>query len=153
MTAAPAEKVNFVTRTMREGDRPFLFSSFLKSFRESDQSEGIASAQFFLVFKAQFEMVLNAFSVLVAHPEADDDEIAGWIAYSRNVVAWLYVKKIPWRHCGVARHLMTAAHIGTNVRALYGSRWALALAKSKGLRVEPVSFVEGARLLLGRAGA
>lgn len=153
MTAAPVEKVNFVTRTARTTDEPFLFNTFLKSFRESDRSEGIPNTEFFQTFKAQFERVLETFTVLVAHPEGDEDEIAGWLAHQGDVVAWVYTKKNPWRRTGAGRALFAAAGLGTEIRALYASRWALALAKSKGLAVRQVSFVEGTRLLIGKGGS
>lgn len=152
MTAPAPQAVRFVTREAVETDHPFIYQTFLRTLRKSDQSEGIASPQFFSTFKAQFSMVLNAFTVLIAHPEADTDEIAGWLAFKHDVVGWIYVKKYPWGRTGCARHLFAAARLDTrgSIRALYGSRWAFALARSKGLTVKPVSFVEGTRLLLGR---
>lgn len=144
-TTAP----RFLTRPARAADEAFLYSSFLRAFRESDQSEGIKNTEYFQTFKAQFGLVLRNFTVIVAHPEGEEDEIAGWIAFKGPVVAYVYTKKSPWRRTGVARVLWNAAGIGIECRALYASRWSLALAKQKGLKVSMASFVEGTRLLMG----
>lgn len=150
---APAEvqDVRFLVRSLREADHPFLYSSFLKSYRESDYTDGIPNTLFFDVHKQEFQAVLALFDVRVAHPEGDEDEIAGWIAYKDRTVAYVYVKHRPWRRLGVATLLMREAGFqpGREVKALWGSSWALSNARAAGYRVSLVPHVEAIRLLLG----
>jgi len=137
----------FVIRPARASDSAFLFSSFLDSYRESDETNGIPNRIFYEVFKLEFAAILSSFDVLVAHPEGDDDEIAGWLAKSGRVVGWIYVKKTPWRHCGVARQLWNAANMGIEASAIYGASWALKLAKLKGLRISMLPHGKVVRML------
>lgn len=152
MTAAePQPAVRFLTRPLRATDHPFTYSAFLKSYRESDYTDGIPNAVFFDVHKQEWCSVLELFDVLVAHPEGDEDEIAGFIAYTGRTVAWIYVKKTPWRRMGVARLLLDAAGFlpGRPLTALFGSSWALSRARAAGYPVSLVPHVEAVRLLLG----
>jgi hypothetical protein len=152
MTAAGApEPVRFLTRPLRESDHPCLYSDFLRSYRESDHTDGIPNTAFFEVHKQEWAAVLALFTVLVAHPETDDDEIAGWIAFKNRTVAWIYTKKVPWRGVGVARLLMDAAGFlpGRPLSALFASSWALRRARHAGYPVTMVSHGEATRLLLG----
>jgi GNAT superfamily N-acetyltransferase len=143
--------VTFRTRKMRNSDSAFLYSSFLRSYRQSDYTAGIPNDVFFDVFKQEFAAVLNLFNVLVAHPEEDEDEIAGFIAWTGRTVAWLYVKKTPWRRMGLGRQLLTEAGFlpGEEFNALFGSPWALRRARSHGYKVTLCPHVEAVRLLLG----
>jgi GNAT superfamily N-acetyltransferase len=151
LTTVAPEAVRFLTRRLRESDHAFTYANFLRAYRESDHTEGIPNTEFFDHHKAEWCAVLALFDVLIAHPEGDDDEIAGFVAYSGRVVAWLYTKKHPWRGMGVARLLLEAAgfHPGRPLWALYGSSWALRRARAAGYAVSLVPHGEAVRLLLG----
>jgi hypothetical protein len=173
MSATEIEQApKFLIRAMRDEDRDFIYSSFLRSYRDSDQTVGIPAATFYEYFKVEWESVLSRFTVHVAHPEGDEDEIAGWIACSGPVVAWIYVKRNPWRRMGVGRLLLESAGLpkrcgtdgqcGRCIRerkdgcggalpfsALYGCRWGMSLAKSKGLEVHYLSHGKAMRMLVG----
>lgn len=152
MTAgAPAPAVRFLTRPLRDSDHPFTYSAFLKSYRESDYTDGIPNTEFFEVHKQAWAAILARWTVLIAHPEGDEDEIAGFIAFKGRTVAWLYVKKTPWRRMGVARLLLEAAGFlpGRPLQALFGSSWAMSRARAAGYPVTLAPHVEAVRLLLG----
>lgn len=161
---APLPEVTFAIRPARETDEAFLFSSFLKSLRESDQCEGIPNGRFFEHFKVEFQRISESFTILVAHPEGEADEIAGWIAFDGDVVGWLYTKHV-WRRLGAARRLLEAANLSkppirdreglvatestVDLKALYASKWSLALAKLKGVRVSMLPHTKVVRMLWG----
>jgi hypothetical protein len=153
--SAPPEvqEVKFLVRPFRGSDGPFTYSSFLRSYRESDYTDGIPNTLFFDVHKQEWAAVLALFTVIVAHPEGDEDEIAGFIAFKERTVAWIYVKHTPWRRMGVATLLMREAGFlpGREVKALFGSSWALSNARAAGYRVSLAPHVEAVRLLLGVA--
>ncbi len=146
-----SEAVRFAVRPMRASDHPRLYSDFLRSYRESDHTECIPNTPFFDVHKQEFAAVLALFTVLVAHPEGEDDEIAGWMAHKGRTVAWIYVKKVPWRGMGVCRLLMEEAGFlpGRPLAALYASSWALRRARHAGYPVTMCSHGEAMRLLWG----
>lgn len=135
----------FELRPARPSDESFVFSSFLRSYRESDVASGIPNGRYFAVMKPLWQRVVDSFTVLVAHPAGQPDEIAGWIAYSGNVIAWIYVKHTPWRRLGVARRLLDHAHWPR--RCLFGSDRMLHLAHAKGYRVDYLSFAQGTWML------
>lgn len=152
MTAiAPQPGIRFLTRPLRATDHPFTYSAFLKSYRESDYTAGIPNDVFFDVHKQEWCSILGLFDVLVAHPEGDEDEIAGFIVFKGRTVAWIYTKKTPWRRMGVARQLLEAAGFlpGRPLQALFGSSWALSRARAAGYQVSLAPHVEAVRLLLG----
>lgn len=153
--------VTFVTRPLRESDHPFTYANFLKPYRESDYTTGIPNGAFFDAHKPVWTTILALFDVLVAHPEGDEDEIAGFIAFKGNCIAWIYVKKTPWRRMGVARLLLEKAGFApsqntawadrtrTDIKAMFGSSWAMARARAAGYAVSLLPHVEAVRLLSG----
>lgn len=149
--AAPQPEIRFVTRPLRESDHPFTYANFLKPYRESDYTAGIPNGAFFDAHKPVWTTILALFDVLVAHPEGDEDEIAGFIAWKSNCVAWCYVKKVPWRGQGAANLLLEAAGFqkGKHFWALFGSSWAMSRARAAGYAVSLLPHVEAVRLLLG----
>jgi hypothetical protein len=164
MTALDAlPDVTFLTRPLRESDHAFTYANFLKSYRESDYTAGIPNTAFFEHHSQTWTTVLALFDVLVAHPEGDEDEIAGFVAFKGNCIAWIYVKKTPWRRMGVARMLLDAAgfkpsqntawadRTRTDIKAMFGSSWALGRARAAGYAISLLPHVEAVRLLLGAA--
>lgn len=145
------ERVRFAVRPVRPSDGPFIYNSFLESYRESDHTDGIPNGAFYDVHKQEWAAVMAQFTVLVAHPETDDDEIAGWIASRGRTVAWIYTKKRPWRRTGVARLLLETAGFmpGRPLAALYASSWALRRARHAGYPIALVPHGEAIRMLLG----
>jgi hypothetical protein len=150
-TEASSDVVELLARPMRASDEAFVYSNVLRWYRESDHAAGIPNDVFFQVFKAQIAAVLLHFTVIVAHPKGNEDEIAGVLAHKGTTVGFLYVKKDPWRQMGVATFLANAAGLKKTepVWALYGSSRSLALARSKGWNVRLVPATQAIRLLLG----
>lgn len=157
MTAAPSPEVRFAIRPMRSEDEDFVCANFLNSYRWSDHAQGIPNSEFYGHFRAEWATVLQRGSVLIAHPEGDEDEIAGFLTFIRRpmdvVVCWAYTKKIPWRGCGVARLLLESAGVrpGRGAWALYASSWALSRFRASGYLFSMLPHTEAVRLLLGAA--
>jgi hypothetical protein len=141
--------VRFLTRPARENDHDFVHASFLESYRESEETNGIPNRVFFDVFKREFVTIVQRFTVLVAHPEDQQDEIAGWIAFSGRVLGWIYVKKNPWRNCGAGRLLWNAAGLGLQAAAVYSHHRAMRLARLKGLSITLLPHGKVVRMLEG----
>lgn len=148
---AAAATAFFPVRPAVEGDTAFLFDSFLRAYRESDYTRGLTNTQFLGIYKAQWSAVLDTFSVLVAHARDDADEIAGYVAHRDRCVAFVYVKKTPWRKLGVSRVLMSAAGLepGAPIYALFPTRVGLAWANALGYSVRITPHVEALRILGG----
>lgn len=153
MTADASSEVRFTVRPMRAEDEAFVSGGFIRWYRESDHTRGIRNTEFFRIFKEQWAAVLEHFTVLVAHAEGDENELAGFIAFRGHTVAAIYVKKDPWRKCGAARLLLAEAGFdkSRDVWLLYGEPRAMETARSKGWRVNLVPATQAIRLLLGVA--
>lgn len=154
MTADASSEVRFAVRPMRAEDEAFLYANFLKFYRYSDHTEGLPNGVYYATFKEQWAHVLKHFNVLVAHPEGEESETAGFIAWKGKTLAWVYTKAKPWGGLGVAKLLMREAGFVRQddvVWALYASSRDLAVARAKGWRVEMVPATQAIRLLLGVA--
>lgn len=160
MTAEPASDVTFAVRPMRAEDEAFVYGSFLKEYRKSDHTAGIPNGTFFQIMKHQWSLVLQHFTVLVAHPEGSEDEVAGFIVFHVSsdprpvrTVAWVTVKHHPWGRLGVAKLLAEKAGLKKTETTwvLYASSRLMARARAKGWRVELVPAMQANRLLLGVA--
>lgn len=153
-TASADDSVSFSVRPLRSGDEAFTYSSFLSWCRESEASAGIFDRNFYPVMKDQWASVLRTFDVLVAHPRGDEEEIAGYLAHKAGVIAFVYVKRSPWRQMGVATLLLREAGFdkGRPVAAMFASQRSLELARAKGWNITVLpGALQAVRALLGVA--
>ena len=143
----------FAIRAFRETDYPFVRSSFLEWLHETEHFRRMAYGPFKAFLGPILDSLLDSWEVLVCHPEGDEDEIAGWVLFSQEeqAIGFVYTKKDPWRKMGVARRLLeaTGIPIDRQVRALFWSKRARLLARIKGIRIEPISYVDGLRIFSG----
>ena len=143
----------FAIRAYRASDYPFVRSSFLEWLHETEHFRRMAYAPFKTLLGPILDSLLDSWECLVLHPAVDADEIAGWVLFSKaeRCIAFLYVKKDPWRKQGNSWRLLAATgmDIDRPVRALFWSRRACQLARLKGIKIEPVSHVEGLRIFSG----
>jgi hypothetical protein len=152
MTAAAAPSVTFKTRPIRDGDKALVFNSFLKSMRDEDAFRGIGNGVFYSTMTVACESMLAHFTVLIAHPESDDEEMAGYLIYKADAIGFLYVRRDPWRRMGVSRTLLEASRLSARatLRVLFPTARGLKLARLKGIDVRPCLHIE-AMALLARA--
>ena len=118
MTAAEAvtEDVDLEQIAVRQGvtaDVPFIFSSWLKSYRaNSPFARSVSERIYFDREHAIIERILARGRTLVAHVEGDPDTILGYLVAEQfaipAVAHWLYVKG-PWRRAGIASKLVEAS--------------------------------------------
>lgn len=102
----------FTLRSVGERDMPFVYHSFLKSFRDSPDTVGIPNDLF---YEQQHDVVESlvrsplARAVVACAPD-DPDQIYGYIigrdCGQYRVLDWVYVKH-PFRNYGIARALVT----------------------------------------------
>jgi hypothetical protein len=148
MTAAPASAVTFQVRLYRATDESFVYSSFLRSQRDEDAFAGVGNDIFFSTLKREMADMLATFNVFVAHPEGDEDEIAGYLLAHADVIGYLYVKREPWRQQGVARLLFDHASLTRrpSLRVMFPTSKGMRLARLKGIDVRPCRHVEALAL-------
>lgn len=98
----------FKARPVREEDLNFIWSSWLKSYRNSNFALTIPNEVYFAFHQALINQIMlnpkNAVTVL-CDPDKEDD-IIGYIAYcvTRPVIFYIYIKQ-PFRKLGLGQFL------------------------------------------------
>lgn len=109
-------------RPLTEADVPFIFSSWLKSYRESQFGRGMARTFFFTEHHKVIERLLKTCEVFIACNDQDVADIFGYICGERTggvlVIHYIYVKHT-YRNLGIGKLLLNCfSHTG-DVAALY----------------------------------
>lgn len=110
MTEAPTDSAIYSLRPLLKRDEPFIFNSWLKSYRDSVSVRCVPNSIYFQEHHDVIEAILVAPSarVLVACNPTDSEQIYGYGVASRDGAAaalhWLYVKH-PFRGAGIGRAL------------------------------------------------
>ena len=99
------------TRSLTENDKPFIFSSWLKHYKNRSYfAKRIRNSIFYKWHHIIIENILDrpATVVMVAHPEGEPDVILGFIVGEvvpeNSVVHFVYVKPA-FKRMGIAKHL------------------------------------------------
>lgn len=99
---------------------PFIYSSWLKSYKTSFAAKDITNKIYFYHHHKLIENIVdNGCKVLLAVDPQDDQVIYGYIVYellpkfATPCVHYVYVKQ-PFRLLGIARNLLSATKINTN---------------------------------------
>lgn len=91
---------------LTETDRPFLFSSWLHSYFDSDATQGVNPRMYYEGQHRLIESVLAAGAeVRLAVSKDDPDTIIGWLCLSEGWVHYAYVKQT-FRRSGIAKALL-----------------------------------------------
>lgn len=111
METAPS---NWAIREVEEADVPFIFSSWLKSYREAYAVRFISNTVYYAQHHAAIERVLRRAGsfVLVCCDKDDPSQIFGYAVCEKTtsggVFHWVYCKH-PFRGFGIARALEQTA--------------------------------------------
>ena len=109
-------------RKATEADVPFIFSSWLKSVRNSGYSYGVPNAVFFSEHHKVIERLLKTCDVYVACSETDVADIYGYICAEKVdgllVIHFVYVKHT-YRRLGIGAMLLNTLEHNPTSAALY----------------------------------
>lgn len=97
-------------REATEKDVPFIFSAWLKSFRNNPWVKTAPNPVYYKYQHELIERLLSRSSVVVACSEEDSDQILGFMVFEErggcNVVHYVYVKQ-PYRKLQIASQLLS----------------------------------------------
>jgi GNAT superfamily N-acetyltransferase len=96
---------HYEIRAAGQTDLPFIFSTWLKSFRKSPFARSIPATTYFKHQHDKVAQKLNDSQTLIAHPVDDPDTILGWVCGGGALIHWVYVKRT-WRGIGIGRRLV-----------------------------------------------
>lgn len=97
-------------RPLKKEDESFVYSSWLKSHRDSRMVHGVTDTLYYPQFHDLIENVMKdpSTKIVVACDPIDDQHIFGYAVGSLGpipTVYWVYVKH-PFRNFGLAKHLV-----------------------------------------------
>lgn len=92
-------------RPMREDDRNYVLSSWLRSYAESGEFRGVTRAVYFALYEPLVKRLLERSTVAVATLPEATDVVLGWMAIEDDALHYLLVKP-RWRKLGIAKWLL-----------------------------------------------
>ena len=99
-------------RPANQEDVPFIFSSWLKSYRYSGFAKKISNTVYYTEHHKTIEKIVRCNEVYIACNKEEPNQIYGWIAGTRVdhifVLHYVYVKQL-FRRQGIARMLLKDA--------------------------------------------
>ena len=109
-------------RTLIDDDLPFLFSSWLKSYRSSHFAEKITNTIYFEDHHKVIERIIKNSKVLIACNPADPSQLYGYSVATEEggvlVLHFLYVKHT-FRNMGIGNTLLDAVGHESDKAAVY----------------------------------
>lgn len=103
-----------IRHTLKDSDLPFIYSSWLKSFKKSSSfAKRIRDS---IYYKAHHEFItalLKSSKAAIAHVPGDEDVILGYVIYQnspRAIVHYVFIKE-EWRMLGIAKALLSACEM------------------------------------------
>jgi GNAT superfamily N-acetyltransferase len=97
--------VTWELRAMREDDRNYVLSSWLRSYAESGEFRGVTRSVYFALYEPLVKQLLARSTVAVATLPDAPDVVLGWMAIESDCLHYLLVKP-RWRKLGIGRWLL-----------------------------------------------
>jgi GNAT superfamily N-acetyltransferase len=109
-------------RTANQEDIPFIFNSWLKSYRSSTFAKGISSTVYFSEHHKVIRRIIDSSTIIIACNEEEPSQIYGWICAGKTdgifTLHYTYVKK-PFRNFGLGKQLLNAFEHDPTYAAIY----------------------------------
>ena len=109
-------------RPLTEEDHPFLYNSWLKSYRFSLFAERITNTIYFEDHHKLIEKIINNSKTLIACNPSDPSQLYGYIVAGEEegvlVVHFLYVKHT-FRYMGIGKTLLDAVGHSSDTASVY----------------------------------
>ena len=128
--------VDMNLRPLRESERPFVLSSWLRSYRNAPTMRLVDNATYYAKQAELILAVLDASRTTVAADPEDDTVIWGFIVVEYDVCHYAYVKHLMRRN-GIAREMWLAAGSPPWASALTHAGEAIFKAKNGVIKFDP----------------
>ena len=100
-----ADTLRLELRPMRDGDRNFVLSSWLRSYAEANEFRGMKRSSYFALYAPVVEVLLGRSTVMVATMPEASDVVLGWLAAEGELLHYVLTKP-RWRKLGIARFML-----------------------------------------------
>lgn len=91
-------------RTRAPGDDAFIYSSWLKSYRQSPAAKEFSNDVYYSGQSRLIARLMKEATILLACSQDDEDQVYGYICFGPGLLHYLYVKHA-YRGYGIARLL------------------------------------------------
>jgi hypothetical protein len=99
-------------RELRPEDESFIYSTWLKSFKNSKYTGPIPNHLYWPFYSEVIKYLLGRCKTLVACNPENEKQVFGYIVYEdENIIHWVYVKR-DFRRWGIGKKLHTASGVG-----------------------------------------
>lgn len=109
-------------RPATQEDVPFIFSSWLKSYRNSLYARNITSTTYFSEHHKIIQNIVKKNPVIIACNDADPSQVYGYICAGKTegifTLHYIYIKQ-SFRTMGIAKSLMQSMGFDSNVASIY----------------------------------
>lgn len=139
-------QAQWMFRQFQPSDESFLFSSWLRSYRDSPVMAGVPNTVYYAKMHGAIERVLKSATVLVACAEDDPEQIFGYVVYAPGVIYFAYVKH-SLRGFKIGTALESAALVNQTAPIKYACRTRVGerlIAKRAYFSYDPFLMFEGA---------
>ncbi len=112
-----ADKLPYTIRDVLPSDIPFIYSSWLKSFRFGSQlAKPIRSSIFYENYREVLDCLLSKSQIKVACLNDEPSVILGYLVYERTIaiVHYVFVKEA-FRELGIAHNLLLQSELPTDL--------------------------------------
>ncbi len=96
---------DWVLREMRDGDRNYVLSSWLRSYADAPEFRGTQRPVYFAMYEPLVKSIIARSTVAVATLPESTDVVLGWMAIEGDALHYLLVKP-RWRKLGIATWLL-----------------------------------------------
>jgi GNAT superfamily N-acetyltransferase len=96
---------DWVLRCMRDEDRNYVLSSWLRSYAEGPEFRNVPRSVYFGLYEPLVKQLLARSTIAVATLPDAEDVVLGWMAVEDDALHYVLVKP-RWRKLGIARWLL-----------------------------------------------
>ena len=132
------EKLPVLYRTLQDADKAFIFSSWLKNFRNGTMVRNIPNEIYYTNHHKVVEKLMDNAKTIVCCNADDPSIIYGYINYeivdSQFVLHFVYIKQL-YRKLGIAQDLLSATGNDFNKLGCYTHQTMVAVAKEESLNL------------------
>lgn len=115
-------KLDLELDEMRACDEPWVYRSWLDSYRHSPTVKGIPNGRYYRKTHERCELLIERSKVYIARPVGWPEGITGWLCveYAGNATAVHFAHtKLPYQRNGVCSALLAAALDGRDERKVF----------------------------------
>ena len=148
MEQSSKNKVKVRIRPALEADVPFIFSTWLRSYRDSNFANNISTTVYYAEHHKVVEKLLKSSEVFIACADDDISELYGYICAQKVdgilVVHYAYVKH-SFRHLGIGAQLLAVLEYDPTKASIYThmTKTARSLATKYGFIHSPYLALTG----------